>query len=388
MFRFRILPWEYGVRNLLRRPARTLLTLFALTLVVTLILVVLGFLRGLERSLGRSGDPDVMLVHALGAGENLESSSIPAGTAGLLAASLSGIQHRYDVPCVSPELYLAVRLRVGDQAEALGLVRGVTPTAPLVRRQVRIVEGQWPGPGEVLAGRLAAAKLGCRDSQLAIGQPVRFEGRTWRVSGRFTADGSNLEAELWCPLADLQPAMKRQDVSLVALLLRPDASPADVRLFCLERVDLELRALSELEYSAGLRRHYGPVRVLAWLVMLMIAAAGVFAGLNMMSGAVAGRTREMATLQAIGYRRRAILGSLIQEGTLLAATASLLAALLTTLIVNGLAVRFTMGAFTLHVDGPALLAGCGVGLLLGAAGALPPAVKALRQPVAAGLRAI
>src|SRR5690606_14760107 len=121
-----------------------------------------------------------------------------------------------------------------------------------------------------------------------------------------------------------------------------------------------------------------PVRMLAWLVVVLVAGAGVFAGLNMMYGAVAGRIREIATLQAVGYRRRAILASLIQEGMLLAAAASLLAGLVALFWLNGTAVRFTMGAFTLRVDSVALLVGCGTGLLLGVVGALPPAIKALR----------
>src|SRR5438552_15191669 len=50
-FGFRLLPWDYGVRNLLRRPARTAMTLFGLTVVVLLVLVVVGFIRGLESSL-------------------------------------------------------------------------------------------------------------------------------------------------------------------------------------------------------------------------------------------------------------------------------------------------------------------------------------------------
>ena len=48
MFRFRLLPWEYGVRNLFRRPGRSALTLAGLTLVVLLIFVVVGFIRGLR----------------------------------------------------------------------------------------------------------------------------------------------------------------------------------------------------------------------------------------------------------------------------------------------------------------------------------------------------
>src|SRR3954469_19096904 len=73
---FRPLPWEYGVRNLFRRPGRSALTLAALALVVLLVLVVVGFVRGLEASLAVSGDPQVVVVHSLGASENVENSSV------------------------------------------------------------------------------------------------------------------------------------------------------------------------------------------------------------------------------------------------------------------------------------------------------------------------
>ncbi len=76
MFRLRLLPWEYGVRNLLRRPTRSLLTLGALATVVLLVLVIVGFIRGLEASLATSGDPQVVLVSALGSEGSLENSAI------------------------------------------------------------------------------------------------------------------------------------------------------------------------------------------------------------------------------------------------------------------------------------------------------------------------
>jgi putative ABC transport system permease protein len=51
-------------------------------------------------------------------------------------------------------------------------------------------------------------------------------------------------------------------------------------------------------------------------------------------------------------------------------------------------VRFTMGAFALRIDGPSILAGCAVGLLLGVVGALPPAIRALRMPIVDSLKAV
>jgi ABC-type antimicrobial peptide transport system permease subunit len=98
--------------------------------------------------------------------------------------------------------------------------------------------------------------------------------------------------------------------------------------------------------------------------------------------------RELSTLQAVGFRRRSIVISLIQEATLLSMTASLIAAAVALFVVNGTAVRFTMGAFALRVDSLAILVGCGTGLLLGLVGAIPPALKAMRYPVVEGLKAI
>jgi ABC-type lipoprotein release transport system permease subunit len=215
-----------------------------------------------------------------------------------------------------------------------------------------------------------------------------MENREWTVSGRFSAGGSVFGSEVWCRRDDLQQAMKRQDVSLVAVKLRPGAQFSEIDLYCKSRLDLELQALRETDYYARLQEDYQPVRMLAWLIVFLVGAAGVFAGLNTMYGAVVGRVRELATLQTIGFLRRAILLSVIQEGVLLALAASLVASLLALSSLNGAAVRFTMGAFELRIDSTVLLIGQGVGVLLGLLGAVPAALRALRMPIVEGLRAV
>ena len=182
---------------------------------------------------------------------------------------------------------------------------------------------------------MAAVKLGAAGTEMNTGQSISFEGRTWRISGVFSAGGSAFESEAWCRLDDLQQAMKRQDLSIVATTLATDGDFADLDLFCKERLDLELQAMRETDYYASLQRDYAPVRMLAWLIVLLVSGAGVFAGLNTMYGSVVGRISELAMLQSIGFVRRSIVFSLIQEGVLLAAAASLLAASLAVLLVNG-----------------------------------------------------
>ena len=383
------LPWDYGVRNLFRRPSRSALTFVGLTIVVLLVLVVVGFIRGLEASLAATGNPNVVLVYSLSSAADVENSSIPARTPALLSASVEGIRSRHGVEYVSPELYIGTRITTpGMQKPSMGLVRGVTTSAPLVREQVQLVEGAWPEAGQVMVGRLAHSKISAAQEELAVGQQIEFDGQTWTVSGRFTAAGSAFESEIWAPLPDLQTALKRQDISLMAVSMSSPELVPDVDLFCRERVDLELKAVPESAYYASLQKHYRPVRMLGWMVVVLVAGSGVFAGLNTMYGAVVGRVRELATLQALGFRRRAILLTLIQEATLLACTGALFACAIGLAVVDGAAVRFTMGAFMLRIDSVGIAIACGVAVLLGVIGALPPALKAMQSPVAEAIKAI
>ena len=389
MFTFRPLPWEYGIRNLLRRPLRTGLTLLALTTVTLLVMVVMGFVRGLDRSLTVSGDPRTVIVFSLGMGENLEYSSVPMRTADLLASSINGVRERYGQKYASPELYLGTMVKAAQDApEEMGLVRGLTPAALLVHGDVEIVQGDWPRVNEALVGRMAATKLRLSESQIQPGRQIVFEGRTWTISGVFAAAGSTYESEVWCRLDDLQQAMKRQDLSLVAVALGPGAEFQDVDLFCKERLDLELQAIRQTDYFAALQKDYAPIRLLSWLVVALVSGAGVFIGLNTMYGAVVGRLPELATLQTIGFSRRAAMLSVMQEGTVLAMTAALLASIIGYGLIHRAAVRFTMGAFELHIDSGTLLIGYGIALFLGIAGSLPPSVRMFRLSVVDGLKAV
>lgn len=389
MFWFRPLPWDYGVRNLLRRPGRSALTVLGLSIVVVLILSVVSFIRGLERSLQVSGDPRVVLVHSLGAAENLENATVPGKAPTLLSASLDSIVAREGQQYVSPELYLGAQVTTaGNPEPAMGLVRGVSLSTPLVRQQFQLLDGKWPARGEVIAGRLAAAKMGRANSDLALGSELRFEGKTWRVAGHFASAGSTLESEIWCLVDELQGVLKRQDLSLVALTLKDAQGMGDVQEFCKERIDLEWESTPEVAYYASLQKHYGPVRTVAWLIVLLITGAGIFAGMNTMHGAVMGRVRELAMLQTLGFSRRAILLSVVQEGMLLAMMASLVSTAFAIGVLNGLAVRFTMGAFQLQSDGLTVAIGLLIGITIGVVGSLPPAWRALRFSVVDGLKAV
>ncbi len=386
----RLLPWDYGVRNLARSPVRLTLSLAGSVLVVLLVLAAGAFVRGMDKSLRVSGGEHNVILLGAGSEESFERSEIAPAVPGLALASIPGIKQRLGVPYVSPEVFLMASLKdtADDEHGYPVLLRGVTPSAFLVHGQVRIVEGRAADAGrdEIIVGALAAAKMGLPDARLAVGRTLVFDNRVWTIVGRFEAPHTVMESEVWVPLSDLQIAAKRDNLSCVVLTL-DGAEFDDVDAFAKTRLDLELVALRETSYYAKLRAFFAPIQAMVWITAILIATGGLFGGLNTMYAAFASRVREVGSLQAIGFPRYAIVVSLVQESVLATAAGALLAALVAVLLLNGLTVRFSMGAFGLVIDSTVLLAGLSAGLLLGIAGALPPAWRCLRLPISDALKA-
>lgn len=386
----RLLPFDYAVRNLGRSPLRLAASVLGSALVVLLVLAAGGFVRGMTRSLSISGSARNMILLGAGSEESVERSQIGMDVPTQVAASVPGIRRRLGVDYVSPEVHmaLAVARSATDPEELPAVCRGITPAAFLVHPQVRIIAGRPPRAGacELLAGRLAATRLGVSDADLAVGRTLWFDGRAWTITGRFAAPQTVMEAELWVPLADLQIATRRDTLSCVVLTL-DTATPADVAAWCAQRLDLELVALRESDYYAGLSAFYRPVRALVWTTAVLIALGGLLGGLNTMYAAFAARVRELGTLQTLGFPRRALLVSFLQESLLATAAGGILAAVFALLLLDGLAVRFSMGAFALTVDPPVLLAGLAAGAGLAVLGIAPPLWRCLRLPIVEALRA-
>lgn len=385
----RLLPWDYAVRNLGRSHQRLALAIGGSTMVVLLVLAAAAFVRGMGRSLeGSSGDRNVLILGA-GSEESVERSEIAPNVGAIAAASIPGIKERLGVPYVSSEIHMAMLVKLGpdDTDTRYANLRGVEPAAYMVHSQVRIVEGRQPGPGEILPGIMAAARMGLEDADLAVGRTLWFDDREWTVSGRFEAPGTVMEAEIWLPLQDLRVATQRDNLSCAVVGMTEHGDPSDVALFCKQRLDLELVSMTEAEYYGKVFAFYRPVRSMVWMTAIMVAAGAYFGGLNTLYASFAARIRELASLQAVGWSRGAILVSLVQESLLTSAAGSLLAGALALGVLDGLAVRISMGAFGLTVDGPVMATGMAAGLALGIVGALPPAWRCLGMPVAQALRA-
>lgn len=387
------LPFDYAVRNLGRSRTRLALSVLGSTLVVALIMAAGGFVRGMSASLRSTGSPDNVVLLGAGSEESIERSEIVASSPGLIEASIPGIRTTAGVAHVSPEVHvqLLVRPEASSRPARPTMVRGVTPAAMLVHDQVQLLDGRLPASGanEVIVGRMVEATLGASAPETAIGQTLVIDRRPWKIVGHFAAPGTVLEGEVWAPMWQVLEATRRTTISCVIVTLEPgEAEFADVAAFTKTRPDLELSALPETEYYGKLAAFFGPIRVVAWVTAGLIAVGGMFGGLNTMYAAFASRVREVGTLRSLGFRRRAIVLSLVQESVLATTVGALGAAAIGVFVLDGIAVRFSMGSFGLTVDERVVGVGLAAGLLLGVVGALPPAVRCLRLPIPVALKAV
>lgn len=385
-----MLPLSYAIRNLFREPWRFALKLTGSVLVLLLMLAAAAFNEGMRELLRSSGSERKIILLGAGSEESVERSQIPLAAESIATASVRGIETRAGLPAVSGEVVYMGILEPAHSSHsgtgAQGLIRGVTPMALEVHREVRLLEGSWPRSGEVLVGALAHHLLGVERADLQVGSFLQFEDEKFRVAGIFDAMGTVMESEVWFDRTDLMALIQRETLSCVYLMLEQAGDRDYANLFAKQRLDLELAAVSESEYYAKLSRFYGPIRGMTWLTAILVAVGAVMGGLNILYASYAGRVREFGTLQTLGFRRGAVLLSLIQEALLVQACGLGVALFLGILALDGRMVTFSMGTFALDLSGGVLLLTLLTALFLGTIGSLPPALRCLSLSIPKALK--
>ena len=375
-----MLPVSYLIRNLMRRRVRTLVTISGIAATTLLVVAMSAFADGMYRAAIGNERHDVVYLLGSSAEVDLVRSVVTRGHADVAAASAPGVLERGGVRAASVELHLATRN--GNQ---VGLVRGVTEAAYLVHDQVTVTLGREPrGPNEVIVGALAAARMGLRPEDVAIGKSLPIERQEFTIVGHFAAPGTIYEAELWARLPDVMLATKREDVSCVVLRLADPTRARElekgVRLFAARRVDLEIDAVPEPVLMRELASSLTPIASLAQWMAVMAVIAGAFACANTMFAAVLARTRELATLRALGYSPVQVAIGLVQESLLVAFLGGAIGTL-AALGVGAVSLRYPMGALLLEADLSSRAIGLGAALASGLLGGLVPAVRAVRIPL-------
>ena len=380
-----------SLRTLRQRAGASAVAVVGVAGVVLVFVAVLSIAEGFQGALAGAGSPDTAIIMRGGSGSELGSALALADTR--IIKDAAGVRRADSGPVASAELFVVVDLPKRSTGTVANVpLRGVEPAAFGVRDEVRLVEGRMfrPGTSEIIVGRMATTQfLG-----IELGSVQRWGESAWEVVGIFEAGGTLSESEIWCDARVLQPAYRRGDTfqSVLARLESADVFDrfrttltADPRLdVMVEREDAYYQERSELVHAL--------ITGLGTIIAVLMGIGAVFGAVNTMYNAVAARTREIATLRAIGFSGFSVVVSVLLESALLSAVGGVLGGAIAYGAFHGYQTAtynwqtFSHVAFSLDVT-PALLVQGGLyALVMGFLGGLFPAVRAARVPIVAALR--
>lgn len=354
--------------NLWRRATRSLLTVLGIAIGVAAVVALGAMAQGIGKNYG----------NALGLSNDLLVTQ--ANTYDVIFSSLDEdldqrIQAIPDVTNVEPGVFSWIV--VGDTPYFL--IYGY-PVGSVAMAHYRIVEGKpVTGPGQIAVGRRGADAL-----DLGVDGTLRVKGVPYRIVGIYETGQGMEESGGVVTLEDAQTiAAKSRKVSLFQVGLHPAADLAQV-IQRIEALDKQITVSTASDYQSG-QDWTALLQGFAWSIA---AIAILIGGLGMMSAMVMSvleRTREIGTLRAVGWRRRRILGQILQESLLLCLLAGLLGSALGVLLLTGLTsipgvARMMQASWRVEI----FVSAIGIALLLGLLGGLYPAWRASRlQPVEA-----
>ena len=378
-----------GLRSIPQRLAASLVIVVGLAGVVAVFTALLAMAAGFRSTLEAAGRADVALV--LRGGSQAELNSGLTREQATIIKQAPGVAQSGGQPLASAELIVIAELmKTGETLGSNITVRGVEPAAFALRPQLKIVEGRTFGRGlkELIVGLGVTRQF----QGAGLGTTLRMRGSEWTVVGIFESGDAN-ESEFWADAEVAQSAFNRQGFSSVRLQLADAKGLATVAdaLTADPRVNVDVQ--SEQAYFSGQTRQFRQtIGALAGVVTFIMALGATFAALNTMYAAVGTRSREIATLRAIGFRGLPVVLSIMLESLALAVAGGILGAVIAYLLFNNVAVstlgaNFTQVVFRFAVTPSLVVTGLVIAVVIGMVGGFLPALRAARQPVTAALRA-
>jgi putative ABC transport system permease protein len=385
------LPISYNVRNVRVRWQVTLLAISGIALVVAAFAVLMSMAEGFATALRSTGRRDNAIIVQPGSASEL-TSAVPLEHRNMILADERVARGPDGQALASWDWVIVMALpKKADGQPTNVTLRAVSPKAFEVRGGIRVVEGRsfTPGLDEVIVGR----KIRERVAGLELGGTLKYERKDFKIVGLFEAEGPAFESEVWGDYATMGSVFQRGGGSNSLVVRMRDAGEIQaLDKWIKDQPQMQLRALSERKYYEDQAGNLARIlKILANSVALIMGVGAVFGAMNTMYAIVAARTREIGTLRALGFSRRAILFSFVVESVLLAAIGGLIGCLLA-FPMNGFSTgtgqtdSFSEIAFAFRIT-PAIVAGAlAFAAVMGLLGGLLPALRAARLPITSALR--
>jgi putative ABC transport system permease protein len=381
----------YNLRSIPARKGAALTAAVGIAGVVAVLVGVLAISEGFRKTMTVAGSPDVAIVLRAGA-ENEMTSGITRDETRLIADA-PGVVRNASGPLASAELFVIVNLpKRTTGTDANVPLRGVESAAFDVRGNIKMLEGRRfeSGKNEIIVGAGASREF----AGLNLGGEIKVGLNTWTVVGVFTSGGGISDSEIWTDAAVLQPAYNRGTSfqSVYVRLTSPDAfGQFKDALTRNPELKVAVRPLTEF-YASQSEMLSNFIRFFGVFISVMMGFGALFGALNTMYSAVANRTREIATLRALGFSTTPVVISVLTESLALSLIGGVVGAAAAYWAFDGYQAStmnfqtFSQVSFNFAVT-PALLAAAIItAAILGLLGGLFPAMRAARLPIASALR--
>ena len=381
---------QVGITTIPQRLGSSSVVVVGIAGVVGVLVALLAMAAGFEATLKQSGSDDTAIVLRAGAQTEL-NSVLDHDTAVLVSQQPQVRRNASGEPLASSELVVIAALpKRSTGLDANVELRGVGALSWELRPKVRVIAGRkfTPGLRELMVGKRAQEQF----SGVDLGATLKLNGQLWQVVGVFEAGDAN-DSDLWGDFDVVGPTYRRGGSSTAVTVMLTDASAFESFKAALAtdprvKVDVKTTRAYYSDQSAGLAKL---ITGLGTAIGLIMGIGAVFGALNSMYAAVASRTREIATLRAVGFRATPVVVSVLLETMLLALLGGILGAGIAWLLfdhytASTLGANFTQIVFAFRVSPELLWRGLKWALAIGLFGGLFPAVRAARMAVTDGLR--
>jgi putative ABC transport system permease protein len=358
------------VRNLVRQRTRTLLTVLGIGIGITTVIALGAVTEGLKAAseeIVHTGGADFMVAQKGAA--DLTFSTLTADDLATVRAQ-PGVERAWGA--------LLQVTRVGSNP--FFFLYGIEPAdmAPVVPapRTGRLASRA----GEIAIGRRAADDLG-----VGVGGTIEIDRRPFTVVGVFESPRAYENGAGYAVLAEVQ-AVARKPRTLTMVYVIASRDPAEVAA--------RVRAASDRLATIATAEEYGQVdqgltaldagNLAISLLAVVIGAIGV---MNTMIMSVFERTRELGILRAVGWRGSRVVRMILGESLILCLLATVFGIALGLAASRAVTLIPAVGSFLTPSYPPEIFVrALGIAIVVALAGALYPAVRAVRLSPMEALR--
>lgn len=370
----------FVLKNLTRRPVRTILTVLGLAVAVGSMIALLGIGHNVSTSVADSFERRGVDLVVMEKGKPNQTDS------DLDEKLLDRVRALDGVEQVDAALAILLDLTRPGGSTIPALCFG-WPPENFGYNDLKLIEGRQLRSGDRHKAMLGVTLAG--HLKKGVGDTILLQGEPFEVVGVFESFTVYENGAVLISLADAQELEGRQGrISGFSVRVKRTGGDPDAEI---DAVRQRIEALTDEQgrparLSAQSVRDYVQtmlyiriVRAMVWMVSVIAVVIGVISMMNTMAMSILERTQEIGILRAVGWTRRRVVKMVLGEAMLIGLAAAVLGTLGAIGATHALAASPRVSGFIQPGIAPLVIAqGVGLTVLIGLLGGAYPAIRAAR----------